>query len=219
MSITRLLLIPAAVAAGVLMSPDAIGQETGGARLTLPAQRPGAIPALIASDRIQDELRLTAQQKDAVHSLRVRHRDAVRKVIKGVDSTSVASKQAAQRSIQAITAKYNAEVLPLLTLGQKNRLTEIERQILGGHMLLSADVREKLALTNDQKVKLAKIHNQHQADVSEINGWFEKGDVSNYGRILRLREERQAQAAAMEKVLTKAQRAEFDTMAGKPLKI
>ncbi|MFY8217144.1 MAG: hypothetical protein ACOVMP_11160 [Chthoniobacterales bacterium] len=218
MHIARLLLIPAAVVAGAVMLPNAVGQEPTTARLTLPMQRPGALPALIASDRIQNELRLTAEQKKAMHSLRVRHRDAVRKVVKGVDPTSLASKQAAQRSIQSITSKYNAEVLPLLNLGQRQRLTEIERQILGGHMLLSADVREKLKLTDAQKSKLAKIHSQHQADISEINGCFETGDVSNYERILYLLNERHEQAAAMEKVLTKTQRADFDAMAGQPMK-
>lgn len=219
LSIARFFLIPVAIITGAAMLPDSIGQTPVAEPLTLPIQRPGALPALIASDRVQAELRLTAAQKDAMHSLRVRHRDAVRNVITGVDTSSLASKQAAQRSIASITAKYNTEVVSRLTVQQKLRLAEIEHQMLGGHMLLSADLREKLGLTNAQKAKLAKIHRNHQADVSEINAWFEEGDVSNYERILYLREERQWQANAMRKVLNKDQRALFDSMSGEPLKI
>lgn len=210
----RSLALSAGAAAVILVAPNVGAQDT----LTLPVQRPGALPALVASDRVQEDLNLTAKQKSTVHSLRLRHRDAVQKVVKGTDATSDASKQAAHRSIQSITAKYNSQVLGVLTPVQQNRLTQIERQLLGGHMLLSADVREKLELTDDQKVDLARIHRDHQNRVSVINGWFEDGKVSNYNRVLYQRDERQKQESRMQRVLTREQRSEFDAMAGEPLK-
>lgn len=216
---TRLILIPVALVAGLTMIPNAVAQESTDDRLTLPVQRPGALPTLLASDRIQAELQLTKSQKAAVHDLRTRHRNAVRMVVKGVNPADHASKLAAHRTIASINSKFNAEVLPVLTPTQSQRLTEIERQLLGGFMLLSADVREKLNLSDEQKAKIAKIYGDHMADVSEINGWYESGDVSNFERILYLREERESQAAAMEKVLTKSQREQFDSMAGQPVKI
>ncbi len=218
-SLTRTLLIPIAIVAGATMQPHAMGQNPAVKPLTLPVERPGALPALIASERVQDDLRLTSKQKDAVHSLRNRYRDAVRKVIKGTDTSSLASKEAAQRSLSAINSKYNALTLAQLTAPQRVRIAEIEHQMLGGHMLLSANVRDQLDLTDAQKVKLAKIHKNHQADVSDVNAWYEDGHVSNYERILYLREERQCQAEAMRKVLTKDQRAKFDAMAGRAIKI
>lgn len=218
-SLTRYLLIPVAIVAGAAIQPHALGQSPAVKPLTLPVERPGALPALIASARVQDDLRLTSKQRDAVHSLRNRYRNAMRKVIKGTDTSSLASKQAAQRSLAAINSKYNAETLSQLTRPQRARIAEIEHQMLGGHMLLSANVRDQLNLTDTQKVKLANIHKNHQADVSEVNAWYEDGDVSNYERILYLREERQWQAGAMRKVLTKDQRAKFDAMAGESIKI
>jgi len=218
MFITRILLVPALIVAGAAAIPNAAGQEAG-PRLALPMERPGALAALIASDRIQNELQLTPSQKVAVHSIRVRHRDAVRRVVQVVDSNSAPSKRTAQTSIAAITAKYNTEVLPILTPGQRARLAEIESQILGGHMLLSADVREKLDLSNKQKAKLAKIYTREAADVSAINASFENGEVSNFERILALRKERQWHGDEMKKVLNKEQLADFEAMTGKPLKL
>ncbi len=211
---SRSLVLSAGAAAVILIAPNLGAQD----QLTLPVQRPGALPALVASDRVQEELNLTAKQKSTVHSLRARHRDAVQKVVKGTDATSDASKQAAHRSIQSINAKYNSQVLGVLTPVQQNRLTQIERQLLGGHMLLSADVREKLGLSNEQKADLARIHRDHQAQVSVINAWFEDGEVSNYERVLYQRDERQKQASRMQRVLSREQRSEFDAMAGEPLK-
>lgn len=186
------------------------------APLTLPVTQPGSLPVLLGSDRVQKELGLSAKQKTQVQSLRTSYRDATRKIVASVNPADKAAKQSAQKSIDANNASYNRRALAILDPAQKNRLTQIQRQLLGGHLLLSAEVRDPLQLTDKQKVKLARIHAKHQKRVAKVNGWYEAGEVGNYERLLYLRQDRLAQAEAMEEVLTKDQRTAFNAMLGVP---
>jgi Spy/CpxP family protein refolding chaperone len=190
--------------------------QTATAPLTLPVTQPGSLPVLLGSDRVQKELNLSAKQKTQIQSLRSGYRDASRKIVASVDPNDSAAKRSAQKSIEATNVSYNQRVLAILTPEQKTRLTQIQRQLLGGHLLLSAEVREQLNLTDKQKVKLAKIHQKHQKRVAKVNGWYEAGEVGNYERLLYLRQDRLAQAEAMEEVLNRDQRTAFNAMMGVP---
>lgn len=219
-SLIRNVALSAFLAAAVaVVAPVSVAAAQDGETLTLPVRRPGALPALITDERIQKDLSLTRQQKDQVNDLRLRHRDAVRKAVKGVDYQSDASKASAQRSIDAITASYNAQLLRVLNATQRERLVQIERQVLGGFHLLDAGVRDELQLTNAQKARLARILQRHRTNVANINGWYESGEIGNYERILYLRQDRERRGNEMRRLLTREQRTAFDAMAGDPLAI
>jgi hypothetical protein len=106
--------------------------------------------------------------------------------------------------------------MDVLNAKQASRLAEIERQVLGGCMLLSPEVQRQLGLTPAQKTQIAKLYAQSQTYASKVNGWFEDGEVSHYERLLYLREDRQSRGAAMLKLLDPAQLEKFHAMEGAP---
>ncbi len=181
--------------------------------VALPDDRPGSTVILLGVEMVRDDLSLSSRQRSALDAIRKEYRVAARKVVAGAGE-SVDSKEAAQKQLDAVTDRFDARAIATLTPSQKSRLTQIEHQLLGGHMLLSPGVQRQLGLTANQKSRLASIHAREQRRVAKINGWYENGEVGNYERLLYLRQSRLAQSEAMIEVLTSEQRTALSALEG-----
>jgi len=181
----------------------------------LPADQPGSMALLLGVETVRDELKLTSRQRAALDAIRGDYRDAARAAVAKAKADTE-SKKAAQAQIDALTDRFDGRAMDVLNSTQTSRLAEIEHQVLGGYMLLSPEVQRQLGLTPAQKSQIAKIYAKSQTYASEVNGWFEDGEVSFYERLLYLREDREARSEAMLKLLTPAQLAKLHAMEGTP---
>lgn len=184
----------------------------------LPNTPPGSKAILLGVDSVRRELHLTSLQRAVLNDIRSEYREEARAIVvkTGADA---ASKKAAQRKLEALTATYNRRALRALNDDQRTRLSQIEHQILGAYMLLSADVRRELALTPKQEAKLAYVWWRAQKSASAINRKFEEGKISHSERVIELRDNRLDRSDDMLERLTKEQRAKLDQLAGAKLAI
>lgn len=179
----------------------------------LPDTPPGSDTLLLGIHTVQKELGVTSLQSALLDSIRKQYREEARKVVAKAGDTAQ-SKKAAQLKLDALTDNFDQRSLNVLNTKQRQRLAEIEHQMLGGYMLLSPTVQHELDLTPKQKEKLSVIWHKGQAYVSKVNGWFEAGRVSFNERLLYLREDRLDRAEDMLEVLTKEQRQKFEKLGG-----
>jgi Spy/CpxP family protein refolding chaperone len=183
------------------------------APIVVPTTPPGSMAILLGVDGVRKELGLTSLQRAILNDIRGEYRDEARAVVAKVGADLESKKQAEAR-LEKLTATYDKRALRALNDDQRARLSQIQAQILGGYMLLSPKLQQELGLTAKQKQWIVKIWAKGQKYTSKVNGWFEKGEISYYERLLYLRENRLDRSDDFLKVLTKAQRAKFDQIAG-----
>jgi Spy/CpxP family protein refolding chaperone len=181
--------------------------------VVVPTTPPGSMAILLGVDGVRKDLNLTSLQRAVLNDIRDEYRDEARAVVAKAGA-NLESKKQAQAQLEKLTASYDKRALRALNDGQRARLAQIQSQILGGYMLLSPKLQQELGLTEKQKQWIAKIWTKGQKYTSKVNGWFEKGQISFYERLLYLRENRLDRSDDFIKVLTKAQRAKFDQIAG-----
>jgi Spy/CpxP family protein refolding chaperone len=208
--VLRLLLVASFLAVAAPLTQAA---TTSPAPIVLPATPPGSLAILLGVDGVRRDLNLTSLQRAVLNDIRDEYREEARAIVAKAGSGLEAKKQA-QARLEKLTASYDRRALRTLNTGQRARLEQIQSQILGGYMLLSPKLQQELGLTDKQKQKIAKIWAKGQKYVSKVNGWFEKGEISFYEKLLDLRENRQDRSDDILGVLTKTQRAKFDQLAG-----
>jgi len=205
-------LLPALAAALLATSAQAAKKQ-----ITLPPMPvtpPGSSVILLGTDSVEKELKLTSLQRAVLRDIRDEYRDASRDITAKV----VAGKQTKRQglaNLQSLTAGTERRALRTLSDDQKQRLEEIRFQLLGGYMLLSPKLQAKLGLTDLQKEKIKKIWTRGEIYTSKVNGWFEKGKISFYERLLDLRENREDRSDDILALLTDEQAAEFEKLKGK----
>ncbi|MDD5201328.1 MAG: hypothetical protein PHC88_16170 [Terrimicrobiaceae bacterium] len=209
MKTLRALLGAAAVASLAFASSASASQPPP----PLPNTPPGSKAILLGVDSVRRQLHLTSLQRAVLNDIRNEYREEARAIVAKAGADA-ASKKAAQKKLEALTATYNRRALRALNDDQRARLVQIEYQILGAYMLLSADVRRELALTPKQEAKLAYVWWRAQLTASAINRKFEEGKISHDRRLIELRDNRLDRSDDMIERLTKQQRAKLDQLAG-----
>lgn len=206
----RLLLVASFLAVAAPLTQAA---TKAAAPVVVPTTPPGSMAILLGVDGVRKDLNLTSLQRAVLNDIRGEYRDEVRAVVAKAGADHESKKQA-QAQLEKLTASYDKRALRALNDDQRARLAQIQSQILGGYMLLSPKLQQELGLTDKQKQWIVKIWTKGQKYASKVNGWFEKGQISFYERLLYLRENRLDRSDDFLKVLTKTQREKFDQIAG-----
>jgi hypothetical protein len=118
--------------------------------------------------------------------------------------------QEARTKGEAINAKYDDEVVKLLTPDQLTRLKQLFIQFNGGNAIANPIIEKDLGVTDDQKAKIKQV----QADSGKkMMDLFSSGGSpeDNMKAMQKLQED---QKGDLEKVLTDDQKAKFKTMQG-----
>jgi hypothetical protein len=149
--------------------------------LPVVAQFPGTMgggrfsgAALLSNEGVQKELKLTADQKEAIAKAGKDRQAAFTKAREDMDTSGV---QTAMQGYTKAMAKVQADLKP----EQKKRLLGIEVQLAEKNKTVAifknADVVKALALTAKQKESVKELLTEYEKDVKEI---FEdaKGDRS-----------------------------------------
>ncbi len=177
-------------------------------------ENPGSLPILISLDHVSQDLHLTSLQKSIIAGLRSDYRTAAMKLMKAPHQTPLQIADA-QKKLEALSVSYNQRAMDVLTPIQRHRLREIERQILGGTLLIAPSEQKLLGLSEEQKQKIEKIHQDSYRKAMNIDLRADQGKMNYHQQILALRNNRKKHGAAMARVLTPAQRTMWEQLQGK----
>jgi hypothetical protein len=194
-----------------LVTMDANAQRPG------PGFRPGA--SLITNKSVQDELKMTDEQKEKADekskALFTNLRDIIGKV---KDLPKEERMEKMQKMMKEQSEKLQKELAAILKPEQTKRLKQIERQQNALNTMTSDEEAVKeLKVTDEQKEKLKGISDQLNKDLRELKGGAVKGDF---------REAMEKQSAARKeasekavKVLTTDQQDKWKDMTGAPFTV
>ena len=179
-------------------------------------ENPGSLPILVSLDDVSKDLHLTSLQKSVVVGLRSDYRSAAKKLMKAHHETSVEIAEA-QKKLEYLSLSYNQRVIDILTPAQRLRLREIERQILGGILLVAPSEQKLLRLSEEQKKKIEKILQDSYRKAMNIDLRANQGKLNYHRQILALRNNRKKHGEVMLKVLTREQRKVWEASQGSKL--
>lgn len=193
------------------------GATSASAQVSVPIrENPGSLPILISLDHVSKDLHLTSLQKSVIAGLRNDYRVAAMKLMKMHHQTPAELAQA-QKKLEQLSVSYNQRAMNVLTPVQQHRLREIERQILGGTLLVAPSEQKFLGLTDEQKQKIEKIHQDSYSKAMNIDLRADQGKINYHQQILALRKNRKNHGAKMLKVLTPEQRKVWEQSQGTKL--
>lgn len=126
-----------AVAVAVVLAAPALAQRPGGPGGMSPA-------TLLGNKSVQDELKLTADQKDAIKKIVEERNKAFQKAREDMDFGAM--REAGQKATKAL-AKVKADLKP----AQAKRLKQIYLQVAGAGALANPEIQKDLGLKDKQK--------------------------------------------------------------------
>lgn len=179
-------------------------------------ENPGSLPILISLDHVSKDLKLTSLQKSIISGLRSDYRAAAMKLMKTPHQTP-AQLAEAQKKLEQLSVDYNQRAIDVLTPVQRRRLRQIERQVLGGALLIAPSEQKLLGLSQEQQQKIEKIHQDSYRKAMDIDLRADQGKMSYHQQILALRKNRKQHGAKMLKVLTREQRKMWEEQQGEKL--
>lgn len=179
-------------------------------------ENPGSLPILISLDHVSKDLQLTSLQKSVIAGLRSDYRTAAMKLMKKPHQTP-AQLAEAQKKLEQLSVDYNQRAIDVLKPAQRQRLREIERQVLGGTLLVAPSEQNLLGLSDQQKQKIEKIHQDAYQKAMNIDLRADQGKMTYHQQIVALRKNRKNHGAKMLKVLTREQRKVWEEQQGKKL--
>lgn len=168
----------------------------------------GSLAVFLSQPHVQKSLNLSSAQKNEIAALRANLRTNARTLVKTTGKTA-AEYSAADTKLTKMMKASNQKAYAVLDKSQQAQVLKLEGKTLGGSLLLSDAVQNKLQLTTAQKAQLVAIHGKTQASNSAIHSQYQGGQIGHFQKIARLRTARQKEASQLLKVLTPAQRAAF----------
>lgn len=168
---------------------------------------------LLASDSVQKELAITADQKASLQKLR----EAERTSHPFASGFAGKSQEQIQKKLDEHAAENRRRVFGLLKPEQIARLNEINVQVVGVAALGYPEVAKTLALSDDQKSQLRMVATEARHLQDELNAGNNGRPVEASKRaaykekLNRIMDERKKQSLG---ILTEDQRAKFNRLQG-----
>ena len=227
-----------ALAAVVATSSDALaqrGQGRGGFGGGFGRGGFGGPAALIGNEQVQEELKLTDDQKSRIEKvtseLREKGREAVgdfRDVQNLSEEERGARREEMQKKMEPIAAEAQKKIGEILTDDQQKRLQQITLQQRGNRALTDEKVAKELGLDEQQVAAIKEALDAQDAKMRELmprggpgrggndGGNDDAGRRERFEKIQALREETDAR---VKDALTEAQAKKFEEMKGRPFEM
>jgi Spy/CpxP family protein refolding chaperone len=139
---------------------------------------------LLANKSVQEELKLTKDQKDKVDELAKKNQEMVREKLKDVPRDQIREKMAEIR--KEMEGANKKAVASILKDDQQKRYKQIQVQVLGIRAFSDPDTQKALNLTDDQKTSIKEIGEGIQKKVQD-----ETKDLQGRERFTKAREIRE----------------------------
>jgi Spy/CpxP family protein refolding chaperone len=184
-----------------------------------PAGRPGGpfggrlggpmlMVGLLRSPQVQQELKLTDQQKQQLEQLGEQWREKMR----GLRDLPPEERR---QKVQGMRAELEKQLSQILNEQQMKRLKQIALQVEGYAALERPEIADQVGLTKEQRQKIRDI--LRQADEKRREA-FQQGQGDRQAAFQRMREIRQWVDGEIEKLLTAEQKKKWQELVGAPFK-
>ena len=186
------------LAAPALAQPPRGGMQRGG----------GGIGMLLGNKSVQDELKITDDQKKKIEEFAAKQQEARR----GMQDLS---QEERREKNQELTKQAEAFAKEVLTADQQKRIKQIVIQTAGLRAFAMEDVVKELKLTDEQKEKLKALSDDMRKDQQEL---FSGGgdQQENMKKFQALNKEYLTKASAL---LTDEQKKVWTELTGKPFEL
>ncbi|HZY88251.1 MAG TPA: Spy/CpxP family protein refolding chaperone [Gemmataceae bacterium] len=170
-------------------------------------------PGLLLNKSVQDELKLTDDQKSSLTKIQEAQRENMKKAFQGGGGDKEKAREAFQTVMQE-TNKAITKVVGTLSPEQQKRFKQIQVQVGGLAAFSTPELAKDLSLTDKQKEEIKGIADDVQKDVAEIfkdaQGDRERMTAAR-GKIEKVRQEATAKAL---KTLSSDQQAKYKELSG-----
>lgn len=184
-----------------------------------PAGRPGGpfggrlggpmlMVGLLRSPQVQQELKLTDQQKQQLEQLGEQWREKMRGL------RDLPPEERRQKG-EGMRAEVEKQLATILNEQQMKRLKQIALQVEGYAALERPEIADQVGLTKEQRQKIRDI--LRQADEKRREA-FQQGQGDRQAAFQRMREIRQWVDGEIEKLLTPEQKKKWQELVGAPFK-
>jgi hypothetical protein len=179
---------------------------------------------VMESYTVRQDLKLTDGQADSLRLIVESVVDAEKKLGTGrggdLRLQTAEQRQERRAEFRKKLAEANEQAVAILTEDQKIRINQIRIWIVRGQALFTVEVCDELKITNEQKERICEVYEDLRQKMLEIPMPADGTDEEKRSKMM-------AQAAALTKefdekylaVLTKEQRAKFDTMRGPKIEV
>jgi Spy/CpxP family protein refolding chaperone len=184
-----------------------------------PAGRPGGpfggrlggpmlMVGLLRSPQVQQELKLTDQQRQRLEQLGEQWREKMR----GLRDLPPEERR---QKVEGMRAEVEKQLATILNEQQMKRLKQIALQVEGYAALERPEIADQVGLTKEQRQKIRDI--LRQADEKRREA-FQQGQGDRQAAFQRMREIRQWVDGEIEKLLTAEQKKKWQELVGAPFK-
>jgi Spy/CpxP family protein refolding chaperone len=122
-------------------------------------------PGLLLNKSVQDELKLTDDQKSSLTKIQTKQREEMKKAFESGDKEKM---REAFQTIQQESNKEIAKVANTLSADQKKRFKQIRVQVGGLAAFSDPEIAKDLNLTDKQKEEIKGIDEDTRRDIGEI---------------------------------------------------
>ena len=210
-----------------------------GYRAWPPLDDDGAYIVLLSNKSVQEELKLTDEQKDKLKNVRAKLGEKLEKLVAEFDKDKLQKRSPEERDKNALKImdsmlkESNKAATDILLPDQAKRFQQIEWQDSGLIVFKNADIQTGLKLKKDQKNKIDMILEEYFKQVQPINSPKHLKEMNleelrnQKGALPKKLEERYLKLEALVKdaeknlygVLTEDQKTAFKALLGPPFKI
>lgn len=172
----------------------------------------GALELLQRAD-VQSDLGLSAETKARLAAIRLAQNEQYMKVYANREKPEIF-----REKTDALRKAEVEQTQALLTAEQKERLRQIQLQLLGGSVLTDADVSTKLAITAEQGSRLKALEDKRRIESKAVFDDIRARRISYKKGLEAVNKRNRELADEMMKVLTAEQSEKLKALLGKPFK-
>jgi len=178
----------------------------------------GSPVMLLGREDVQDDLKLTDDQKSKLSTIRDTQQSKMRETFQAAMQNG-GSREEMQKRMQEIVPKMMAEVEKeinsVLTADQQKRIREIGIQMAGNRAVMQKDVQKELGITEDQRTKVETLVKRQGEANRSIREKIQSGEIDPSQVRELMEKNNKALDDEIGKVLTDAQKTKLKDLGGR----
>lgn len=172
---------------------------------------------MLSVKEIQDELKITADQKTKIEALQTEYRDASTKARQEARDAGT-SREEQMAASQKLSDDYTKKLNVILSADQQKRLKELRIQRAGNMALMQADVQKELAFTDKQKEDAKSLSDKLMQANMDLFTKVRNQEITQEDAQKTMTKNNEALGTELLKLLTDDQKTKFKAMSGAPFK-
>ena len=169
---------------------------------------------MLMRDDVKADLKLTDDQKAKLQEIQDSTRQQMTDLFSGGGAGG--DRDAMRKAMEPIMKKATEDINKVLTADQQKRLKEIWIQVSGSMVVMNADIKKDLGITDDQKTKLDELNKRQQAANQSIMQKMRDGEIQREDLADIFKKNQKVMSDEIGKILTQEQKDKLKAMGGKP---